>query len=284
MNHRLAGPALLLVVAVLWSLGGVLIKSVEWHSVAISATRSAIAIPIVLLCADFPRQRFTAIQWSGAVAYAATVLLFVVATRLTTAANAIFLQYTAPIYVALLAPWVLGERARRGDWLVIAVALGGIGLFFVDQLSPRGFWGNVVALASGLSFAGMTLLLRKERAGRPMQVVLLGNLLTALIGLPVIASVGWPAASAWGPLLLLGVVQLGFSYVLYSFAIQRVTALGATLITMLEPVLNPLWVMLAMGESPGTFSLMGASIVLLAVLARAALSGRQAPPVQESAA
>lgn len=273
-SHRLAGPALLLMVAALWSLGGVLIKSVDWNPVAIAATRSAIAIPIVLLFAGLPRRRFSALQWGGAVAYAATVLLFVAATRMTTAANAIFLQYTAPIYVALLAPWLLGERSRRSDWAVIAVALAGIGLFFVDQLSTRGLWGNILALASGVAFGCMVLLLRKERDGQPMQVVLLGNVLTALIGIPVIARVGWPEPSAWGPLLLLGVVQLGLAYILYSIAIRRVSALGATLITMIEPVLNPLWVMLAMGELPGPWSMAGAALVLGAVLIRAALSGR----------
>lgn len=273
-NHRLAGPALLLMVAALWSLGGVLIKSVDWNPVAIAATRSAIAIPIVLLFAGLPRRRFSALQWGGALAYVATVLLFVASTRMTTAANAIFLQYTAPIYVALLAPWLLGERSRRSDWAVIAVALAGIGLFFVDQLSTRGLWGNILALASGFSFGSMVLLLRKEREGQPMQVVLLGNVLTALIGIPVIARIGWPEPSAWGPLLLLGVVQLGLAYILYSIAIRRVSALGATLITMVEPVLNPLWVMLAMGELPGPWSMVGAALVLFAVLIRAAMSGR----------
>jgi drug/metabolite transporter (DMT)-like permease len=276
--HRFAGPALLILVAVLWSLGGVLIKSVEWHPIAISAVRSAIAVPVVLLCAGLPRKGFTPLQWGGAAAYTVTVLSFVIATRLTTAANAIFLQYTAPIYVALLAPWLLGERARRSDWAVIAVALGGIALFFLDQLSPRGLWGNVFALVSGFSFAVMTLLLRKEREGQPMQVVLLGNILTALVGLPVILNVGLPDPSAWGPLILLGLVQLGLGYVLYTIAIRRVTALGATLLTMLEPVLNPLWVMLAMGEQPGRWATVGGTLVLFAVLTRAALSGRNYRP------
>ncbi|RYD67023.1 MAG: hypothetical protein EOP84_30815, partial [Verrucomicrobiaceae bacterium] len=180
-KKHLSSVALLLLVAVLWSLGGVLIKLVDWHPVAIAGTRSALAIPVVMFCAGWPRWPFSRFQWGGAVAYVGTVLLFVAATRLTTAANAIFLQYTAPIYVALLAPWILQERSRKSDWFAIVAALGGIVLFFVDRLTFEGMWGNVLALLSGLSFAILVILLRKERDRSPMQVVLLGNIRGALI-------------------------------------------------------------------------------------------------------
>lgn len=267
-RQHLVAVGLLLLTAVLWSLGGMLIKLVDWHPVAIAGARSGIAVPIVACWAGWPKWRYTRLQWIGAVAYLATVVFFVSATRLTTAANAIFLQYTAPIYVALLAPMVLGERSKPSDWAAIAIALAGVALFFVEQLSFAGFWGNVLAVLSGISFASMALCLRKERAGEPMQVVLLGNMLTAVVGIPFMIHAGPPPSQSWLPLLLLGTIQLGLSYVLYTVAIKRVTALEATLLTLLEPVLNPVWVMITIGERPGGWAAIGGGLVVASVIAR----------------
>ncbi len=279
MQHRFLPPILLLVAAVLWSLGGVLIKSIDWHPMAIAGGRSAIAIPLILAITGWPRFTFSRAQIGGAIGYALTVAMFVFATRMTTAANAIFLQYTAPIYVALIGRWYLGERALRIDWLVIAVALAGIGLFFMDQLTVAGFWGNIVALGSGVSFAAVALFLRKEKGGSPITAILLGNVIVALAGAPFMLSSPLGAGDGWW-LLLLGLLQLGLPYVLYSIAIKHVTALEATLIPLIEPVLNPLWVMLALGEQPGAWATFGALLVLLAVLGRGAVmvSSRNRPP------
>jgi drug/metabolite transporter (DMT)-like permease len=268
MPSRFLPPILLLLAALCWSLGGVLIKSIDWPPMAIAGGRSAIAIPIILLCVGRPRFTFSLAQIGGAVGYALTVVLFVFATRMTTAANAIFLQYTAPIYVALIGRWYLSERASRIDWLVIAVALIGIALFFMDRLTVSGWWGNIIALGSGLAFASVALFLRKEKAGSPIASIVLGKLIVALAGLPFMLSapsLGWNGLWA---LVLLGTVQLGLPYVFYATAIKQVTALEATLIPLLEPVLNPLWVMLALGERPGSWAIVGALLVLAAVLGR----------------
>ncbi len=245
---------------------------------AIAGGRSAIAIPIILLCVGRPRFSFSLAQIGGAVGYALTVVLFVFATRMTTAANAIFLQYTAPIYVALIGAWYLQERASRIDWLVIAVALIGIALFFLDRLTVAGMWGNIIALASGLAFASVALFLRKEKAGSPIASIVLGNVIVALAGLPFMLSAPSLGGDGLWRLLLLGTVQLGLPYVFYATAIKQVTALEATLIPLLEPVLNPLWVMLALGERPGPWAFLGAVLVLAAVLGRGVLmiKGRRA--------
>lgn len=272
MSHRLA-VVLVLLSALLWSLGGVLIKSIELPSMAKAGARSAIAFVVLLLWLRRPRLTWSSSQLGAALAYAGTVTFFVMANDRTTAANAIFLQYTAPIYVALLGSWLLGEHASRIDWLCIAIALVGIALFFGDQMSPTGLVGIGFALASGLCFGLMVLLLRKERDGCPGTAVLLGNLLTAVVGLPF--AVGHSVSSQdLAAITLLGVVQLGIPYVLYSLAIRRVTALEAILIPMLEPILNPLWVALAKGEQPGPWSLVGGTLVLGAVALRG-LSHRQ---------
>jgi drug/metabolite transporter (DMT)-like permease len=270
MPRRFLPPLLLLSAALCWSLGGLLIKSIDWPPMAIAGGRSAIAIPVMLLCIGRPRFTFSPAQIGGAIGYALTVALFVFATRMTTAANAIFLQYTAPIYVALLGRWYLGERALRIDWLVIAVALCGIALFFFDRLTISGFWGNIVALASGVAFASVALFLRKEKAGSPVASIILGNAIVALAGIPFMFQHSLGAGSGWR-LILLGAVQLGLPYVFYGTAIKYVTALEATLIPLLEPVLNPLWVMLALGEHPGPWAIFGGTLVLGAVLARGAL-------------
>ncbi|MBA3882260.1 MAG: DMT family transporter [Chthoniobacterales bacterium] len=268
--RRFLPPVFLLLAAILWSLGGVLIKSIDWHPMAIAGGRSAIAIPLMLACIGWPKFSFSRAQIGGAIGYALTVVLFVFATRMTTAANAIFLQYTAPIYVAVIGSWYLGERALRIDWLVIAIALGGIALFFLDRLSVSGFWGNIIALCSGLAFASVAIFLRKEKAGSPVTSIILGNVIVALAGAPFMLQSSLGEGGVWR-LALLGTLQLGLPYVFYAAAIKHVTALEATLIPLLEPVLNPLWVMLTLGERPGPWAVVGAAMVLGAVLVRGAL-------------
>lgn len=252
MSHRSAVLTLVLA-AFLWSLGGVLIKSVDCHAMATAGVRSAIAAVILWAWLGRPQFTFSRAQVITAAAYVGTVSLFVIANRLTTAANAIFLQYTAPIYVAIAAPLVLGEPARKIDWACVGLALVGMALFFREKISPEGAWGLAAGLASGLCFATMVISLRKQRDASPVSALLLGNLATAVIGLPFLFWGGGgklPTPAEWGFLALLGVFQLGVPYILYGIAIRRVTALEAILIPALEPVLNPTWVALAHHEIP----------------------------------
>ena len=271
MPPRLRAPLLLLFASVLWSLGGVLIKSIDWHPMAIAGGRSAFAALIIAAYAGLPRPPFSRLQILGALAYATTVVAFVIAARLTTAANAIFLQYTAPIYVAAFSHRMLGERALRSDWAIIGIAIAGIALFFCDRLTLAGMWGNLIALVSGLAYAAMILLLRKQHAASPITAILLGNVFAALAGLPFMFGAPPPSAHGWWALAALGVVQLGVPYIFYSIAIKRVTALEAVLIPLLEPSLPPIWVMLLVGERPAGWALVGAALVLGAVLLRGVL-------------
>ncbi len=239
--------------------------------------RSAIAA--IVLWAWLRRPAFTLrpLQLGAALAYAATVTFYVLANDRTTAANTIFLQYTGPIYVALLSPWVLGERIHRRDWICIAVALAGIALFFGDQFSPRGLSGILCALASGLAYGTMIVLLRRQRDASPASALLLGNLITAVCGLPFAFGHPLPAPQA-GMLVLLGVVQLAIPYICFSIAIRRVSAIEAVLLPILEPILNPIWVALARGEWPGPWSLVGGVLVLGAVVTRGFLQTKATPP------
>jgi drug/metabolite transporter (DMT)-like permease len=258
---------LMLATAVLWSLGGLLIKLVNCHPLAISGFRSLIACVFLLILIGRPHFTWSFQQIAGAVSFSVTVIVFVLATKLTTAANAILLQYAAPIYVSMLGIWLLKEKIRLLDIAAIVLVLAGLILFFLDQISGSGFLGNLFGLISGISFACFFVFTRMDRTGPVLETILLGNMITALIGVPFI-SAGFPDATGLGALLLLGIVQLGIPYVLYSIAIRRVTALAAILTCSVEPVLNPLWVLLVMGEKPGPWALIGGLIVLISITAR----------------
>jgi drug/metabolite transporter (DMT)-like permease len=263
----------LVMAALLWSLGGLLIKLVDWNPMAIAGTRSAIAA--VVMISFRPKMRFNLgpAQLGGAFCYAATVVLFVVANKWTTAANAILLQYTAPVYVALLSNWFLKERITRADIIAIITALGGMILFFLDDLSSGGIWGNIVAILSGIAFAGTALCLRKQKDESPLESLFLGNIIAFLAGLGFMLHSS-PTAGSWPGLVLLGVFQLGFSYILYAEAIKHVTALEAILIPIIEPVLNPIWVFLLLKEKPGAWAVLGGIIVLVSVSIRSMPSFR----------
>ena len=266
---------LLLGGALCWSLAGVLFKHVEWPGLAVAGGRGLIAA-LFLLAVTWRSLRFTwsPLQLGAAAAYAACTILFTLANKMTTAANAILLQYTAPVWIALLGAWLLNERTTRADWLTIAAVLGGLAVFFYEGLQLGNIAGLVVALASGLGFAVMTILMRKQKHASALESIILGNLLSFLIGLPALWHAPALPATGWLALGLLGVVQLGLAYLLYAKAIKHVTALEAVLIPVIEPILNPVWVMIAVGERPSPLALLGGALVLGAVTTRALSSIR----------
>jgi drug/metabolite transporter (DMT)-like permease len=212
-------------------------------------------------------------------AYAGTVVLFVLGTKLTTAANAIFIQDTAPLWVLLLSPWFLRERPTRGELLSVPVYAAGLGLFFLDELSPGQLAGNLVALASGVAFAFSILGLRKIREGGPPALVW-GNLLAAAIALPM-----WPSGPAattrdLALVVYLGVFQLGLSYLFFAKGLLGTPAVEASLLVLLEPVLNPVWTFLIAGERPGPWAIVGGGVILAATAWRTlvpVLAARLAP-------
>jgi drug/metabolite transporter (DMT)-like permease len=272
--HR-RSVGLLLVAALCWSLGGVLLKSVDWPPLAVAGGRGFVAT-VFLLAVGGRSLRFTwsPLQLGTAVAYAGCTVLFAAANKLTTAANAILLQYTAPVWVALFGAWLLGERATRADWLTIVAVFAGMGLFLYDGLRLHDLAGIVISIASGVCFAAMIVMLRKQKEGSPIESVILGNALGFLVGLPWIWTAPRLAPGGLVALLLLGTVQLGVAYLLYVRAIKHVTALEAVLIPVIEPILNPIWVMLVIGEKPTGLALAGGALVVGAVTWRALASIR----------
>jgi drug/metabolite transporter (DMT)-like permease len=257
----------LVAAAVLWSTSGALIKLVEWSPMPIAGVRSAIAAVVLAVAIRRPRFTWSRAQIAGALAYAFSVTLFVAAMKWTTVANAIVLQYTAPIHVALLGAWLLGERPARVDWLSIAVTMAGVAMFFVDSLSPGALIGNLTALASGFAFACLIIALRSQRHGSPFESVLLGNLIAAAVTLPFWTP-PFPDVDGWLVLAFLGVFQLGLAHVLYASALRHVRALEGALVPMIEPILSPLWALAIIGERPGPFAMIGGCLVLGTVAVR----------------
>lgn len=283
-KHRQA-IILLIVTAILWSAGGLLIKLIEWNSVAIAGGRSFFAALILFAYVRKPQFTWSKDQLAAAFSYAFCCGLFVIATKLTTAANAIVLQYTGPIYVALLSGWLLQERISRLDWLTITVVLAGMALFFADELTIQGMTGNIIAIISGISFACLAIFLRKQKNSSTIESLILGNIIIFICALPYMISfspntfneipfINGLSHSGFYLLCILGIFQLGIPYILYGKAIKYVSALEATLLPILEPLLNPIWVLLIMQEKPSPLSIIGGIIVVTAITARGIIQSR----------
>lgn len=271
--------------AVLWSTGGLFIKWVSLDALGVTMWRSLLAgLAMAAITGLRPPLPWRAgwLVWGLALSYAAMLLLFVSATKLTTAANAIFLQYTAPLYLLTIGPLFLEERASRFDLACVAAAFAGMGLFFVGRLEARDAAGNACALGSGAAFAAFLILLRQPSCGpttRP-RAIILGNAVLVAALLIVNVARRDPAPFTPGPgdlagLVFLGVVQIGLAYALFGFGIAHVPALEASLIGMLEPVLNPAWVFLVLGETPGWWAIAGGAVIIVAVSVRTIASERR---------
>ena len=267
--------------AFLWSLAGVFIKLMDWQPFAIAGARSFIAALFLWAVIRRPRFSFSKVQVLSALAYAATMILFVFANKHTTSANAILLQYGAPVYVAILGSVLLKEKPRLEHWIALAVVCGGMVLFFMDSLGGGHLLGDLVAVIAGVTFAINIVLIRKQKDASPLDSLLLGHIFTALIAGAISLFLPAPVitAKAIFAISALGIVQIGLAAVLFSYGIQRITALESILTAVIEPLFNPLWVFLATGEVPGLRSLSGGAVIIAAVLASSIVSVRRASKV-----
>jgi DME family drug/metabolite transporter len=268
-----------LAAALLWSTGGLFIKWTTLSGLELSFGRSlfaAITVALFTRHEGFGINRLTAV---ASVLYAALLLLFVLATKQTTAANAIFLQYTAPVYLLILEPLVYKEKFRSRDLITVLVCLAGMTLFFVGKLRPQDVTGNLLALASGLCFALYVLLLRhaKARTVNRASSVIYGSLLLVIFTAPAgLAAIPRLTQHDVLVVLYLGVVQIGLAYTLFTVAMARgVRSLDAGIVGYIEPVLNPIWVFLVLGEKPSGWALLGGVIIIVAVVSHMLLDARE---------
>ncbi len=262
-----------IIAATLLSTGGILLKFVDMQPLSIAGLRSIISGLVVLAYLKKPKFTFSKPQMVGALSYATMVIGFTVANKLTTAANAVVLQFTAPVWIALLSAWILRERIRWFDWIAIVFVLSGMVLFFIDDMGGGSTIGNIVAIVSGVALAGNTICLRLQKDGSPVENTLLGHIVTVIVCLPFIFKANLNLQNAIF-ILILGVFQLGIAYIFYALSMKHLTALESILIMFLEPILNPIWVIIFYGEKPSVFSLIGGVIVLITLGIRSIVSNK----------
>ncbi len=316
---KLEGVPALVLCALLWSSGGILIKLVEWNPFAIAAARSIVAglfITILLRRKPFfvvrtdtqtassaetagsetntqtahnaPSangsatkkgaidRRATLNLWLAGICYALTMILYVLGNKMTTAANTILLEYTSPIYIIMFGPAILGEKNKISDYISVVVVLCGMVLFFSEGLESGNMVGNIVAALSGVSFGFCTIFMRNQSPDRSINSFQLAHIITFVSCVPFAFVSGMPSGLSCLGLILLGIFQIGIPSLLYSVGLKNVRALTATFISMIEPLMNPVWVMIFDGETPSWQCIVGGSLILGCMGVRAVLARQKA--------
>jgi len=286
MDPRTASRLKLVAAALLFSTGGAAIKAIPFTSWQVAALRSGIAAATLALFAPGTRRGWSWRTLVVGLAYAATLILFVLANKLTTSANAIFLQSTAPLYLLFVSPLLLHERVRREDVIVMLLVGGGLGLFFVGHESasataPDPALGNLLGAASGLSWAftlaGLRWLGARDRSagGGAMPAVVAGNALAFLFCLPMAVPFSRGTIESWVLIIYLGVFQIGVAYLLVTEGLRRVPALEASVLLLVEPAFNPVWAWLVHDERPGRWALVAGIVIMAATTGKAIYDSRQ---------
>lgn len=268
MKKENAAIVEMLVCATLWSIAGIFIKLIPWNGFAVAGMRSLIAGITMAVYMLFKRYRYRVNKRTliSGVLTACVYTCFVCANKLTTAANAIVLQFTSPVFIVIFSALVFKKPVRRGDLTVVLLTLAGIALFFFDQLKPGYVAGNFVAIAAGMFMAGMFMSVGELQGEERFSAIVTGQFLTFLLGLPfIIATKPVFTLASTLSILTLGVFQLGISYILYVKASAYCPPLACCLLGAVEPLLNPVWVFLFDGERPGVFALVGCVIVVVSI-------------------
>lgn len=257
--------------ACLWSISGIFIKWISWSPFLIAGGRSLVSAMVLGGFMFAAKIKISVCKFSlgAGISLAVSFLCFVSANKLTTAANAIVLQYTSPIFILIISALFLHQRIRRKELAVVCITAIGIVLFFLDQLSPGNIAGNILGILAGMFLSIMFVLvgLAGDDDSVRMSGILFAHALTALIGIPVgiLFTSSLSAPEVWF-ILILGVFQLGIPYILYAIAAKDCSPLACSLIGMLEPLLNPIWVLIFDGETPGFFACIGAVVVIAALV------------------
>ncbi|MDR2184469.1 MAG: DMT family transporter [Treponema sp.] len=299
-EHRLAGQGAIFLCAVLWSTSGLFIKLVDWHPILIAGGRSFIAALFMGGIRLLSGRRIRAIRkagtdaggihaggvraggvraggglsgkrafsvWAGGIAYAVTMLSFVIANKLTASANAILLQYSAPVWAAVLGWLLVKEKPRWDHWGALVLVMLGMLLFFKDGLAGGALLGDALAVFSGICFGANSVFMRMGKEGNPADAMLLSHIITAVFSIPFFFA--YPPAltpGSAGAILFMGIFQIGCASLLFSYGIRRVRAVQAMLTAMIEPVLNPVWVLLITRERPAAEALAGGGVIVAAVI------------------
>jgi drug/metabolite transporter (DMT)-like permease len=276
-NQAYIGILAMAATAFLWSIAGLFIKVIDWNPYAIAGFRSLIASLVLLIYLKKPVFTFSFPQIAAAAANAITMLLFVIANKTTAAANAILLQYVAPIFTAFIGAMLLKERTRIEHWLGFGIAAIGMIIMFIGKLGGGQTLGNILALASAVTFSLFFVFMRMQKNDSPFESVLLSHWIT--VGICFIISLFMPVPDftlqSCGAIMLLGVIQIGIPSILFAVAIKRITAVSANIIAVIEPVFSPIWVFIVLNESPGLNTIIGGIMIVSAVTAVSIISSKR---------
>jgi drug/metabolite transporter (DMT)-like permease len=275
MTEHQKGIIAIIIAAFLWSTGGLFIKLISLDAYQLSFYRSLFsALTFVLL---FRKKVFVfnlAVFLNG-LFYTGILILFVVATKLTTAANAIFLQYTAPIYVLIFEPLILKTKLRAINVISVFISFLGMTLFFVGEISPTHLEGNLIALFSGICFAAFLIGIRKSSEEYRVSSIFWGNIFIPILCFQSVYPEFNIDLKNFLMVTYLGIFQIGFAYAIFTYSIKRIEGIEAGLIAMIEPVMNPIWVYLGYGEKPSPFAILGGLIILSTISIRTIITERR---------
>ncbi|MCI9352035.1 MAG: EamA family transporter [Lawsonibacter sp.] len=282
MSARQRGTLFVFIAAALYSIGGLCIKFIPWSGLAINGGRTAIAAVVVGSYLILTRHRPQMNRWIflGAMSVFFAHTLFAIANKMTTATNAIVLQFTAPIFVILFSILCFHKSPSRLDLIACVAVLGGILFFFVDKISAGAMMGNVIALLSGVAYAGV-FLLREMPNNDAISSVFWGDVISAVVGLPFLAMETDFSSTALFSLVILGVFQVAIAYILMTEGLKTTPAVTASLVSGIEPVLSPILVALFYGEDVSFMALIGAVIVVVSVVVYNVILARQEVPSGE---
>ena len=264
-SSRRKGPLFIVAASICWSLGGLGIKLIPWGASSIIGVRSLFAALVFSVYRKSVKVKFTKGNILAAFFLSLTTVLFVFANKLTTAAAAILLQFSSPIFVILIHLIFYKIKPKISQIVAVIATLSGMVLFFADSLEAGGMLGNLLAIGAGVSFASM-LVCNQRQDAEPDQSMQIGFLLNSVIWLPFAFFGATADPVAWGTVIFLGIFQVGIAYVLFSIGIASTPALLACLITALEPVLNPIWVAIFAGEIPGVYAKIGGVVIITTVV------------------
>lgn len=259
--------------AILWSSGGLFIKLISLNAMQLSFFRCLIAAIVFALLFRKKLLVVNGFTFINAAFYAIVLSTFVIATKTTTAANAIFLQSTAPIYVLIFEPIINKTKQERINVITIAVCFIGMIFFFLGEISPGHLEGNLIALLSGIMFAAFFLGMRKNGKEFQQSSIFYGNILLSIICIPFLFDMKPLSFDDIWMVTFLGIFQIAFAYALFSYGLKRILAVEASIISMFEPVLNPVWVLIGYGEMPSFFAAIGGGIIIIAVFVKTLVSG-----------
>ena len=263
MKGQQKGTLFVFAAAVLYSIGGLCIKLIPWNGMSINAGRTAIALLVIGVYLRIVRHPLKLNRWVflGALSVFGTNALFSVANKMTTAANAIVLQFTAPIFVIVFSVLFFKKKPEKLDLCACAVVFGGILFFFFDSISVGGGTGNLLALLSGVTYAGV-FMMNDMPDSDAISSVFWGDVMSAVVGMPFLLQETQFTPIALGSLLVLGVFQVAVAYICLCIGLKTTPPVTASLVSGIEPVLNPILVAVFYHERIGTYALIGAVIVI----------------------